>query len=244
MLIAHWSMDGNSQDHNGKHNGQLHNVEFVEGVDGSPQGAAYFNGIDSYIDVEDHPDFHVEDGEFTVSAWVRAAKHAHPAGDLFSKFDPETRKGFHLTVGGNGSSYSSVSDSRGILFGIDNAVTGEWIDCGKPRPDNTLIAGLVVYKDQLYAGMADALTPDEATRVYRYEGGDRWTDVGRLGDDPRTHSAQAMIVHNGELYAGTGVWDWTKCMPIFVDLHDYFVIWAVRSGRIAVLSAKGKRRSA
>ena len=81
---------------------------------------------------------------------------------MFSKFDPDARRGFHLTVGGNGSGYSSVSDTRKVFFGVDNAVTGDWIDCGKPRSDNTLIAGLVVYKGNLYASMADALTDDEA----------------------------------------------------------------------------------
>jgi len=210
MLIAQWKMNGNGSDETGKHNGQLDGVRFVEGVDGEAGGAAYFNGIDSQIRVADHPDFHFDDGEFTVTAWVRAAQHAHPAGDLISKFDAEARRGFHLTVGGNGSGYSSVSDTRKIFFGIDNAVTGEWIDCGKPREDNTLIAGLVVYKGQLYASMADALTVEDACRVYRYEGEGRWVDVGRVGKDTRTLSVQAMIVHNGGLYVGTGVWDWTK----------------------------------
>ncbi|MBP1990099.1 LamG domain-containing protein [Paenibacillus eucommiae] len=210
MLVAHWSFDGNSQDAGGKHNGDLHNVQFVEGVDGRANGAAYFNGTSSVIKVRDHEDFHFADGDFSFAAWVKQEKHAHPSGDLISKFDEHLRKGFHLTVGGNSSGYSSVSDSRTVLFGIDNAVEGKFIDCGKPREDNTLIAGLVVYKGQLYASMADALTNEDACKVYRYEGEGRWTDVGRVGKDPRTRSVQAMIVHDGELYVGTGVWDWTK----------------------------------
>jgi hypothetical protein len=228
MLIAQWSLKGSGRDGCGKHHGQMHNVEFVEGVDGQPGGAAYFNGIDSFIEVEDHAGLHFDDGDFTVTAWVKAPKHAHPVGDVLSKFDADARRGFHLTVGGNSSGYSSVSDNRVVLFGMDNAVTGEWKDCGKPREDNTLIAGLVVYKNRLYASMADALTNEEACKVYRYEGNGRWTDVGRVGKDPRTRSVQAMIVHDGELYVGTGVWDWTKmyanlCGPtrLFRYVKDY-----------------------
>ena len=38
MLIAQWPMNGNGLDHTGKHNGQLHQVKFVDGVDGSLEG--------------------------------------------------------------------------------------------------------------------------------------------------------------------------------------------------------------
>jgi len=68
----------------------------------------------------------------------------------------------------------------------------------------------VVYKGQLYAGIADAVDPNDACRVFRYAGGEKWIDCGRLGDDPLTLSAQSTIVHNGNLYAGTGTWDWVK----------------------------------
>jgi hypothetical protein len=35
-------------------------------------------------------------------------------------------------------------------------------------------------------------------------------DCGRLGDDPNHHSVQAMVVHDGKLYAGTGIYDWDQ----------------------------------
>jgi hypothetical protein len=56
----------------------------------------------------------------------------------------------------------------------------------------------------------DAENPRDAAHVFRYAGGTKWIDCGRLGDDPNHLSVQSMIVHQGKLYAGTGIWDWER----------------------------------
>jgi hypothetical protein len=84
------------------------------------------------------------------------------------------------------------------------------VDCGRPSPGNTLISTLIVYKGQLYTGIADALNPAEACHVFRYAGEQKWVDCGRVGNDLKTPSIYSVVVHQGQLYAGTGVWDWEK----------------------------------
>jgi hypothetical protein len=86
------------------------------------------------------------------------------------------------------------------------------MDCGKPWKTNPLISTFAVYKNELYTGIADAATPEEACRVFRYAGGTDWVDCGRLCSDPLTLSAMSTAVHKGRLYAGSGVWDWDKAI--------------------------------
>ena len=155
--------------------------------------------------------FSFSTGDFSIAVWVKCdGAVTDIIGDIFSKYDPVLRKGINLHVTGNSSSYSSVSDVRNVHFGIDNAVDSDWIDCGKPCSSNTCITNLVVYRGQLYAGIADAVEPHDACRVFRYEGGKEWTDCGRATNDLKNLTIHSMIVHKDELYAGTGVWDWLR----------------------------------
>lgn len=66
-----------------------------------------------------------------------------------------------------------------------------WLDCGAPDRCNA-VSALAVFQDELYAGVASysgggsQLKPSPNThpggRVYRYAGGKRWVDCGRLCD--------------------------------------------------------------
>ncbi len=86
----------------------------------------------------------------------------------------------------------------------------EWQDCGAPDPANA-ITGMAVYNGKLYAGSETysgggsslPLSPntDHGGRVYRYEGGTRWVDCGKLAD---VRSVSGLAVFQGRLYAGTG----------------------------------------
>ncbi len=85
-----------------------------------------------------------------------------------------------------------------------------WVDCGAPDVANA-ITGMAVYNGKLYAGSelysgggsSLPLSPNEkhGGRVFRYEGGTRWTDVGKVAD---VRSISGLAVYNGKLFAGTG----------------------------------------
>ncbi len=86
----------------------------------------------------------------------------------------------------------------------------KWEDCGSPDKANAL-CGMAVYKGRLYAGSelysgggsSLPLSPNEhhGGRVYRYEGGTRWIDVGKIAD---VRSVSGLAVYKGQLFAGTG----------------------------------------
>ena len=85
-----------------------------------------------------------------------------------------------------------------------------WIDCGSPDVSNS-ITSLAVYRGKLYAGSelysgagsSLAVSPNEkhGGRVFRYEGGKQWTNVGKVAD---VRSVSGLTVFNDTLYAGTG----------------------------------------
>jgi hypothetical protein len=60
--------------------------------------------------------------------------------------------------------------------------------------DNTQTYSFAQYEGRLYVGTWPS------GRVYRLEDVDRWTDVGRLGEE---REVMGMLVHNGRLIAGT-----------------------------------------
>ncbi|MEO6906415.1 MAG: LamG-like jellyroll fold domain-containing protein [Abditibacteriaceae bacterium] len=203
-LIAHWPLLENAEEMGGHHHGTARNIIWAD-------SAAQFNGRDSVIEVADAPQLQLGGEDFSVSAWIKCAKPMHGAfGDVLSKFDAERRCGLNLWVSGGSASYNAQSDARHIHAGIDDGYCSEWQDCGRPGDGNPLVSNLTVYEGELYAGTTDASSPQEACKVFRWDGEDGWIDCGRLGNDLNCLSVFSMIVHDGQLYAGTGIWDWGK----------------------------------
>jgi len=210
-LVAHWPLAGDADDALGRWHGTAREIAFGAGPGGAARSAAVFNGLDSRIEVADAPALRLSNRDFTLAAWVRPAlpmRGVH--GDLFSKFDPERRCGVNLWLTGSAPGYNAMSDTRHLHFGIDDGYLGDWEDCGRLWPSNPLVPCLVVYRGELYGGLADADRPEDACRVFRWAGGQAWEDCGRLDSDPNHLSVMSMLVHDGDLYAGTGIWDWGR----------------------------------
>ncbi len=92
----------------------------------------------------------------------------------------------------NGSIYATSYDG-GLVFRYDGT---KWTDCGQlgQADQNSQTYSFAVYGGRLYVGTW------RSGRVYRFEDLDRWTDVGRLGEELEV---MGMLVHNGRLVAGT-----------------------------------------
>ena len=227
--VAHWPLAGDTSDVVGQHHGRANQLAFTAGPHGDPNGAAWFDGCRSYIEVEDHPNIRLGTGDFTFTGWVRSqSPMTHGFGDILSKFDPVGRCGINLHISGSSPAYSAMSDQRHVHFGIDDGYIGQWVDLGKPEPTNSNVTAMVTWRGELYAGIADADAPKKACRIFRYESHQRWHDCGRLGEDPNVLSVQSMIVHNDRIYAGSGNWDWVKAFgefpgfkPSKVHVYEY-----------------------
>jgi hypothetical protein len=139
---------------------------------------------------------HIGGGDFSLAAWVNAEDEG---GDILSKFDQASRRGFNFSVVTNTGVNCAQSNWRHIHFGIDNGqVSQPWTDCGRPG-NAVLVFALAVHQGNLYAATCSPGAGDSG-RVLRWEGGTRWIDCG--GPD-RSNSVAALAAWEGALYAGT-----------------------------------------
>jgi hypothetical protein len=164
---------------------------------------AEFNGRDAYLEVPNSPSLNFASGDFSIALRVSTEERLEDViGDLVSKFDPVSRKGFVLTVKSNTSAYNGQSNSRNLFFGTDDGTEGVWADCGRPGGIAHSSDALTVFKGDLYAGTVDAPNESDWAHVYRYKGNQAWEDCGRVGEG-QVRGVYAMVVHDGALYAGT-----------------------------------------
>ncbi len=199
-LVGHWPFRGDVRDHSGndlKATAKEVNLE-VAGPAKEPRGAAGFNGRASRIDVAEAPQ--LGHGEFSLSLWANTdANLGDSVGDLLSRYDPATRTGFHLGLYNHGGVTNSQSNSRQLHFGIDQGkLEPAFKDHG--RVGNAVyVFALCVHDGHLYASTCHA-GAGEAGRVFRFEGGDHWKD---LGSPDKANAISAMAVHNGRLFVAS-----------------------------------------
>ncbi len=71
-LIAHWDMNGTTNDvSGGGHNGIGYNISSVTGSDGIAGHALYFNGVNSYINIPYMPDMNLHN--YSITANIKVA---------------------------------------------------------------------------------------------------------------------------------------------------------------------------
>jgi hypothetical protein len=197
--VAHWPLAGDARDTAGRgHDGMARNITW------NADGSAEFNGRDGFIEIANNPDLVPGKSPFTFTAWVHTENDLDDAlGDIASKFNPTTRKGFTLSI----MSYPGVTAGqpnwRNLAFGIDDAkITQTWTDCGRPGNCKMLWA-FCVWRDDLYAATFE-LDADQAGHVYRYVGGTEWKDCG---SPDKANAVTTLAVFEGRLYAGTACYN-------------------------------------
>ncbi len=191
-LAGHWKLQGDARDHSGKGN-HGRNV----GVDLAPT-AARFDGRKSYVEVPANPSLDLGAGDFTLSLHVEtAADLVDTLGDLLTQYDPDTRRGFNLSIKHNTGVTGSQANYRNLHFGIDNAQAGEWTDHGRPGK-SIFNHSMAVHNGELYVGTVEGQTNADQGHVYRLDNG-KWTD---LGAPSKSNGVTAMASYNGHLYVG------------------------------------------
>ena len=200
-LIGHWPLQGDSNDHSENAlETRCTDVELVE--DAQSGSAGRFNGRTSKLEISDHPALNLGQDEFTFSAWVKTeATNADVVGDLFGKFDSASRKGINLCLLTNtGVTSTAQPNRRHLQFGIDDArLEPEWQDCGRPG-NAVLITSLLASDGLLYAGTLET-GADETGHLFRYDGGQRWVD---LGNPAGTNAVHSVTEFEGAIYCAAG----------------------------------------
>lgn len=139
-------------------------------------------------------------GPFTITLWAKSDELSSTlTGDLVSQYDPQRRRGFHLTVKTNAGVTSSQPNWRHLQFGIDDNRTSPWQDCGRPG-STVLVFSMAVHNGHLYVGTCEP-GKDHSGHVYRYAGRQDWIDCG---SPDNSNTVTSLAVYQGALYAATG----------------------------------------
>jgi hypothetical protein len=111
----------------------------------------------------------------------------------------------------HGALYAGTCESaKGSTGRVYRYAGGQnWTDCGSLDGSNSVTA-LAVFEDALFAGtgkyrLAGSSLPESENtkpggRIYRYAGGQKWTDCGQL---PDTETVGGLVVCDGQLYASS-----------------------------------------
>src|SRR5438046_2371621 len=91
-LIGHWRLEGDCKDASGNGNDGRNLGADLRGGEG-----ACFDGRAGVIEVAASPSLRLGTRDFSVAAWIRTEREPDDTlGDILSKFDPVTRRGFQL----------------------------------------------------------------------------------------------------------------------------------------------------
>ena len=198
-LLAHWKLTGDCRDASGNANhGRNHDASFTTA---QHKKSAQFDGRKSWIEVLPSPSLRLSAGDFTIAAWVRIpdeAEHDDVFGDILSRFDPATRRGFNFRISHNAGVTTSQANTRTVHFGIDNGqLELQWTDHGQPG-NAVLVFALANHDGQLYAATCEP-GKEQTGHVHRFGGDTNWTDCG---SPDRCNSVSALAEFGGQLYAG------------------------------------------
>ncbi len=202
-LLGHWQLRNDAKDLSShRHDGNAKNVTFGTNTsaDSGPDRYSTFDGQSSEIMV---PSFNADllaDGPFSIAAWVRVPDALDDVpGDVLNLFDPATRTGLNLGIYSHTGVTNSQPNDRQLHFGFDAGQNEfDFQDHGQ-LGNAVFVFSLCVHNGKLYASTCHS-GENEAGRVFRFEGGDRWTD---LGSPDKANSVSAMISWNGQLYVGS-----------------------------------------
>lgn len=193
-LIGHWPLIKDAKDISGGGNhGRDVDVKFT--ADG-----AVFDGRQSRIEILDSSPLKFGSKGFSVSMSIHTAAELDDVlGDLVSKFDPKTRRGFNLSIMQHAGVTGSQANYRNLHFGIDQGrQDADWKDEGRPG-NSIFIHCLAVHDGSLYAGTVEGWTNTDPGHVYRYDGNGGWED---LGSPWKSNGVTSMASYNGHLYVG------------------------------------------
>ncbi|MDF1746684.1 MAG: LamG domain-containing protein [Gimesia sp.] len=199
---GHWILQGNLLDSSGNKNTAInHGVDLsAVGIDSGKDKSVLFDGRKSYLEIPHSPSLALGTGDFSVSLWVHTKeKMDDNLGDLITKYDPETRRGFNLSLVNHAGVVGSQANYRNLQFGIDaGRQSAQWRDEGRPGK-SIFIHSMAVHEGNLYAGTVEGRTNDDKGHVYRYKKTGEWQD---LGAPWKSNGVTSMASFQGKLHVG------------------------------------------
>ena len=128
-LIAYYPFNGNADDKSGNdYHGNVFGPILTTDKDGNEDSAYYFDGVDDFIQIPDHPNLRLSDGEFSVSFWTYIENFSNPNSLAFiSKRDGLNHDGYLFSAIG----YDEVNNyilGRLMFFSSGNTNINPFIE--------------------------------------------------------------------------------------------------------------------
>ncbi|MBG85690.1 MAG: hypothetical protein CMO80_02175 [Verrucomicrobiales bacterium] len=196
-LAGHWKLQSDLRDSSRNGNAaRNHGVDFADGED----GAARFDGVRSYAEIPHHKSLALGRKDFSLSLWVHTAENMDDnPGDLISKYDPKTRRGFTLSLFNHAGAAGSQANYRNIQFGIDNGKPpSKWRDEGRPGK-SVFVHCMAVHDGDLHVGTVEGRSNNDKGHIYRYKKTGEWED---LGAPWKCNGITSMASYQGKLHVG------------------------------------------
>ena len=163
--------------------------------------AATFNGESSKIDVPDHPRLRFGKGDFSIALWAHTSDQLDDVlGDLVSKYDPRSRRGFQFGVQCRPGVTSSQSNDRHLHFGIDAGRQSAWMDHGRLGAAVWCLGSPSTKVSYLPEPAKRASTRRDASSVLTVESG--LTVARRIGATP---SRRSPSIRDGCMWASASI---------------------------------------
>lgn len=114
-LVAYYPFNANADDESGKGNhGTVNSATLTTDRFGNENSAYYFDGIDDFIEVNNHPTLNNQ--TFTISAWVNCASIANETGEIILKGDyPSYNYGINKDIN---NYFTGFSNSNNTYLGV------------------------------------------------------------------------------------------------------------------------------
>jgi hypothetical protein len=197
-LVAYYPFDGNARDQSGNgNNGEVHNATLTSDRFGTPNTAYSFDGVRSYIKVNNGLPFDFTDS-FSVAFWIKPGASQLGWATVFSK-------SHYITGGGSGSSWFIEQDGTEL---------NSYILSYRPSTSNAIPNSVGT---QLLANQWNHYSvTKENTKLNSYLNGNLVYSLSGLGNDP-------IIKTNGNLPLFIGVDDGSYGLYFHGLIDDIFI---------------------
>ena len=142
--------------------------------------ALLLNGANQYVDLGNDPRLNI-DSAITIEAWIKPENYSRTRSIV-------SKGSYSFKIGPDNLPYFEIIDGQETISETSFL-------------SNNNIYAMTTYKGKLYVGLSNIQSCPYSGHVYRYEGENTWTDVGKLGTADCVYS---LLVYNDSLYAGTG----------------------------------------
>jgi len=119
-LVAYYPLNNSAADSSGNHfDGTAYNLTSTTDRYGKANGAYYFNGVNSYMTVQDEPQLRLNGIDFTLNSWIKIDEYNSSYGSIImAKRGEGSTNGWNFGIAGYGDLTNYVNALGVVTYSI------------------------------------------------------------------------------------------------------------------------------